>query len=65
MTGIDNRLSKLDTVEREVVNLRGEMNKLWTFVHDTTTANSCKIEENRSKVESLEFVLGGASDQIT
>ena len=41
------------------------MNKLWTFVHETTTANSSKIDENRSKMESLEFVLGSVSDQLT
>ena len=65
MIGLDNILSKLDAVEREVSNLCGEMNKLWTFVHETTTANSSKIDENRSKMEALEFVLGSASDQLT
>ena len=64
MIGLDNRLSKLDAVEREVSNLFGEMNKLWTFVHETTIANS-KIDENRSKMESLGFVFGSVSDQLT
>ena len=65
LIGLDNRLSKLDVVEREVSNLCGEMNKLWTFVHETTTANSSKIDENRSKMDSLEFVLNSVSDQLT
>ena len=65
MIGLDNRLSKLDAVEREVFNLCSELNKLWTFVHETTIANSSKIDENRSKMESLEFTLGSVSDQLT
>ena len=65
MIGLDNRLSKLDAVEREVSNLFGEMNKLWTFVHETTTTNSSKIDENRSKMESLVFIFGSVSDQLT
>ena len=65
MTVMDNKLNKLDSLEQKVSNFDSELKKLWTFVHDQFKDNKDAMLKVSERIDTLEFSLGIAQDQIT
>lgn len=65
MTVMDNKLNKLDTLEQKVSNFDSDLKKLWTFVHDQFKDNKDAMLKVSERMDTLEFSLGVAQEQIT
>ena len=59
------QLDKLDSLESKVCGLDGDMKKLWTFVHDQMKDNKELMSKVGERMDTCEFSLGSAHDQIT
>lgn len=65
LDGVDVRLKTLDTLEGKMNKFETDLNKLWSLVHDNIKTNEIKVSQITEKMESLEFSLGLAKDEIT
>ena len=62
---MDKKLEKLDTLEKKVCEVDGDMKKLWNFVHDQLKENKDSITKISDRIDTFEFALGTAHEQIT
>ena len=62
---IDNRLSTLDTLEKQVTNFESDLKKLWTLVYDNNTVIHEKTNKLTDEVEGLNYSLSQAQDEIS
>ena len=62
---MNDKLAKLDVMEKDISKLGTEMTKMWTYVYDNTNTVASKLSETQSKVESLEFAVGISNDKLT
>ena len=65
ITLTDAKLSKLDSLEQKVSSFDSELKKLWTFVHDQFKENKNALSKVSERIDTLEFSLGIAQEQIT
>ena len=61
---VDSKLGKLDILEKKVSNFETEINKIWTFVRDELKSNNVAVSKINEQIESIEFSLGVANDDI-
>ena len=62
---MNDKLAKLDVMEKDISKLGAEMNKIWNYVYDNTNKVTSKLSETQSKVEYLEFAVGVSNDKLT
>ena len=62
---MDKKLDKLDNLEKKVTEVDGDMKKLWNFVHGNLKDNKEAINKINDKLDTFEFALGTAHEQIT
>ena len=65
MTQMDCKLNKLDSLEQKVSSFDSELKKLWSFVHEQLKSNKDDVSKVSERIDTLEFSLGMAQDQIT
>ena len=62
---MDKKLNKLDTLEQKVSSFDTELKKLWVFVQDQFKENKDTLSSISDRMDTLEYSLGLAQDQIT
>ena len=65
ITVMDKKLNKLDTLEQKVSSFDTELKKLWVFVQDQFKENKDTLSSISDRMDTLEYSLGLAQDQIT
>ena len=59
------QLEKVDYLEKKVTEVDGDVKKLLTFVHDQLKDNKDAISTINEKLDTFEFAIGSAQDEIT
>ena len=59
------QLEKIDYLEKKVTEVDGDVKKLLTFVHDQLKDNKEAISTINEKLDTFEFAIGSAQDEIT
>ena len=65
LTSMDKKLEKLDILEKKVCGFETEMNKMWTFIHESKKESEQGLHSLSEKSDHLEFSLGLAVEKIT
>lgn len=65
LSNVDSKLEKLDSQEGKMTKFESDLSKLRGLVYENNKTNDDKLNKMAEKLESLEFSLGLAKDEIT
>ena len=65
ITVMDSKLQKLEVVEKKIDSFDSELKKLWLHIDKINKTTSDRLLKTEEKLETTEFAVGVASDQIT
>ena len=65
ITGIEQKLSTLDKVEKKVSNLESDVKKLWLHLEDINKNIMEKVVSAEERLDNIDFSVGHAQDAIS
>jgi hypothetical protein len=61
---MDEKLKRLEIMEKKVDNVESEMKKLWSYIHDCDKKMEERINKVEDKSESIDFSMGLVNDKV-